>query len=276
MIDPHDCVFFVPPGLKKFKLDLFERIARHIQDLGGKVIRHDYNELTSQAWTRIPIIGCSPPFRNAIKQWRETNTPWIYWDRGYLRRWWSKGLPPADQSIEKGGYYRWHLGEFQMSKIRDVPDDRWKALRLDGSVKPWRQAAGDGPILIADTLADYWNVRGLPERWSTFIAERLQQHTTRPIRIRDKESKIGLDRELIGTNAHALVTHGSIAAVEAAVLGFPVFTDSSCAAALVGSTDFGELERPVFPDRTRWLHNLAYCQYTERELCDGTLWRLLQ
>jgi hypothetical protein len=277
MVDPHDCVFFVPPGLKKFKLDLFERIAKHIQDLGGKVIRHDYNKLTAQAWTRIPIVGCSPPFRDAIKQWRETNTPWIYWDRGYLRRWWSKGLPPADQSIERGGYYRWHLGEFQMSKIRDVPDDRWKALRLDGSVKPWREhAAADAPFLIADTLADYWLVRGLSQSWSLLLSEALRLQTERPIIVRDKESKIGLDRELVDRKTYALLTHGSIAAVEAAILGFPVFVDSSSAAALVGSSISGDLGKPVFPDRTKWLHSLAYCQYTERELCDGTLWRLLQ
>jgi hypothetical protein len=276
MIDPHDFVFYVPPGLKKFKLDLFERVARHITDLGGKVIRHDPQKLEAEAWSRIPIIGCTPAFRDAIARWRKEGMPWIYWDRGYLRRWWSKGLPPADQAIEKGGYYRWHLGEFQMSKIRDVPADRWKALRLDGSIKPWRDSAPGSPIIIADTLADYWNVRGLPERWSHFIGERLGQHSKRRIIVRDKESKIGLDRELIDTAAHALVTHGSIAAVEAAILGFPVFVDRSSAAALVGNIDFGDLENPVRPPREKWLHSLAYCQYTERELCDGTLWRLLE
>lgn len=276
MIDPHDCAFFVPPGLKKFKLDLFERIAKHISDLGGTVIRHDYAKLMAAAGYRIPIVGCSPPFRDAIAHWRLNKIPWIYWDRGYLRRWWSKGLPPADQSIEKGGYYRWHVGEFQLSKLRDVPDDRWKALRLDKCVKPWRDSRSFDGVLIADTLADYWDVRGLDRRWSYVTADGLRLITRRPIIVRDKESKIALDRELIDSRAHALVTHGSIAAVEAAILGFPVFVDVSSAAALVGSTDFGELENPRRPDRTQWLHNLAYSQFTEKELCDGTLWRLLQ
>jgi len=277
MIDPHDCVFFVPPGLKKFKLDLFERIARHISDLGGSIVRHDYEKLKATAGHKIPIVGCSPPFRYAIEHWRANRVPWIYWDRGYLRRWWSKGLPPADQSIEKGGYYRWHVGEFQMSRIRDVPDDRWKALRLDKCVKPWRQGGSErAPILIADTLADYWNVRGLDERWSYVTADGLRRITKRPIIVRDKESKIALDRELLDEGAHVLLTHGSIAAVEAAIIGFPVFVDPSSAAALVGRTDLNDLENPCRPDRTKWLHNLAYCQYTESELCDGTLWKLLQ
>jgi hypothetical protein len=273
MIDPHDCAFFLPPALKKFKLDLFERIARHISDLGGLVVRHDYKKLEALAGSKIPIVGCSPPFREAIARWQKERTPWIYWDRGYLRRMWSKGLPPADHTMP-GGFYRWHVSEFQMSKIRDVPDDRWKALRLAHCVKPWRE--NGRAIIIADTLADYWNVRGLDERWSYVTADHLRKQTSRPVLVRDKESKIPLDRELLEAPAHALVTHGSIAAVEAVILGFPVFVDCSSTAALVGSTDFAALEQPVRPPREKWLHSLAYCQYTEGELCDGTLWKLLQ
>jgi hypothetical protein len=273
MIDPHDCVFFVPPNLKKFKLDLFERIARHIRDLGGSVVRHDYEKLKSLAGSKIPIVGCSPPFARAIEQWRKERTPWIYWDRGYLRRMWSKGLPPADHTMP-GGYYRWHVGEFQMSAIRDVPDDRWRALRLDASVRSWR-TNGDA-IVIADTLADYWNVRGLSERWSYDVAAHLRTITRRPIFVRDKESKVPLNHELDHAPAHALVTHGSIAAVEAAIIGFPVFVDATSAAALIGQTDLGAIENPLRPPREQWLHSLAYSQFTEKELCDGTLWKLLQ
>jgi hypothetical protein len=76
-------------------------------------------------------------------------------------------------------------------------------------------------------------------------------------------------------SAHCLVTHGSIAAVEAAVMGWPVFVDASAAAALVGSTDFANIESPLYPERERWLWSLSYCQFNEKELCDGTLWRLM-
>jgi hypothetical protein len=33
---------------------------------------------------------------------------------------------------EDGGFYRWHVNSFQMQTVRDVPDDRWKALKTDG------------------------------------------------------------------------------------------------------------------------------------------------
>jgi hypothetical protein len=72
------------------------------------------------------------------------------------------------------------------------------------------------------------------------------------------------------------VTHGSNAANEAIILGCPVFSHPSCAASLVGKSDLREIENPIYPDREPWLRSLAYSQFDERELVDGTLWRLME
>jgi hypothetical protein len=32
----------------------------------------------------------------------------------------------------------------------------------------------------------------------------------------------------------------------------------------------------VYPDRTQWLYTLAYSQFNEAELVDGTLWKLMR
>ena len=73
----------------------------------------------------------------------------------------------------------------------------------------------------------------------------------------------------------AALGHGSNAAVESVILGTPVFVDRASAAALVGLTDLKQIENPVYPDRQQWLNNLAYNQWNEQELVDGTLWRML-
>lgn len=272
MIDPRQVAFFIPPNLKKFKLALFERIAEHVRKLGGTVVRHDYARLVSVVPDLIPVVGCSPPFARAIQEWRAEGVRWIYWDRGYLRRVFATWLPRGSDMGIPGGYYRWQLGSFQMNRVRDVPADRWRFLKLDGAVKPWR--ADGRHIVIADTLPDYWDVRALPRGWSQQCADQLRRYTNRPIVVRDKESKKPLGEEL--ENAHALVTHGSIAAVESVVMGCPVFVDHTSAAALVGLTDLRMIESPIYPDRERWLHSLAYSQYNEAELCDGTLWSLIE
>jgi hypothetical protein len=233
----------------------------------GRVIRDDFSLLGSLPDDIIPITGCSPQLEPYYKAWLRDGRTFIYWDRGYLRRVFATWLP---RGIE-GGYYRWHVNAFQMTEIRDVPDDRWKALKLEKELRPWRK--GGRKIIIADTLPDYWNVRGLPEDWSYQMARYLKNRTDRPIVVRHKESSISLQDDL--KDAHCLVAHGSIAAVEAVVMGIPVFVDKESAAALVGRIGFDDIESPVYPERQQWLNSLAYCQWNEAELCNGTLFRML-
>lgn len=130
--------------------------------------------------------------------------------------------------------------------------------------------------MLADASPTYEKFHGI-EGWSDRAIAAIKKHSSRPIVRRTKEmQRFGrkLHEDLKG--AHCLVTHGSIAAVEAVIMGCPVFVDPGSAAALVGQTDFSKIETPVYPDREPWVHSLAYCQFSEQELVDGTLWRLLE
>lgn len=283
MIDPAKTALFIPDGLKKFKLDLFERIGRHIVGLGGTLVRGEHAAVGRLPDDVIPIIGCTPQFRPMVKEWRERRRNFIYWDRGYLRRVFATWLPNGHDLGVPGGYYRWQINGFQIETIRDVPPDRWRALKLNEwrkSPKPylrrlpaeWRR--GGKHIVVADTGFDYWDLHA-DRDWSRRTVEELKKYTSRPIILRDKECKIPLYDHL--EKAHALVTHGSIAAVEAVVMGCPVFVSPDSAAVLMGRTDMSKIEDPYYPeDRMPWLHTLAYSQFNESELCDGTLWRLIR
>lgn len=265
MIDPSKVCLWVPEGLKRFKLDLFNAIAAKIEQKGGKVVRHVESRLLDLPDDVIPVVGCHPPLKGMIEGWKARGRQFAYWDRGYARRIFSTWLPRAETGT---GFYRWELDAYQMKAIRSVPDDRWKALRIE--VKPW--AKGGRHIVVAMPTQPYSALHGT-ERWTDQTVELLNKLTDRPIVIRSKESKTPLWDDLKG--AHALVTHGSNAANEAVILGCPVFVDKSCAASLVGKTDLNEIERPAYPDREPWLHSLAYSQFSEAELLDGTLWRLI-
>jgi hypothetical protein len=268
MINPRDVALFIPPGLKDFKLNLFERIGQTIHRSGGMILRHDLQLLAVLPHGIFPIVGCSPQLQPLYAKWRAEKRNFIYWDRGYLRRVFATWLPRG----QNGGYYRWHVNAFQMERIRDVPDDRWRALNIANELRPWRR--GGGKIVIADTLPDYWNVRGLPVDWSEQTAALLRTKTDRPIVVRHKESKRPLYDEI--KDAHCLVTHGSIAAVEAVVMGCPVFVEQESAAALVGRVGFDDIEHPVYPERQQWLNSLAYHQFNELELVNGTLWKMIE
>jgi len=264
VIDPGQVCLFIPAGLRAFKLDLFNRIGTHIKAAGGGVIEHDAQALDRLPRDVIPIVGCQPESTALIAKWRSEGRPWIYWDRGYARRVFATWLPRG----QDGGYYRWHVGSFQAQSIRPVPNDRWKALNVP--VEKWK--VGGRHIVIAAPTRTYARFHCC-ESWIADTIDALARVTDRQLVIRDKESKRSLQSDLHG--AHALVTHGSIAAVEAVILGYPVFVHPDSAASLVGRTDLKKIESPVYPDRQPWLNALAYSQFNETELIDGTLWRLL-
>lgn len=264
MIDPKFIVFYKPNGLSRFKSDLFDRVAASLVKSGGRAIRGDVKALSKTADQEIPVVGCMPETRPLIDQWLVTNRQFIYWDRGYARRVFACWLPRGTN----GGYYRWTRNGFQMREIRDVSPQRW--IDLDTPVSIWRKNGKH--IVVACPTETYSRFHNLTN-WTEKTLEALSRVTDRPVICRHKESKRPLQDDLKG--AHALVSHGSIAAVESAILGTPVFVDESSAAALVGLTDLNQIERPVYPDREPWVHSLAHGQFDERELTNGDLWRLM-
>ena len=265
MIDPAQVCFYTPPELvpNKTKWNLFQRIRAKIAAAGGE-FTDDFRALHYLPSDVIPIVGCSPQLTPIIKHWRESGRAWIYWDRGYWLRVYATWLPRG----QNGGMYRWHVNSFQLEKFRPVEGDR--LLARPPPVKPW--ARGGEHIVIAKPSNTYCRFHDI-EGWLDQTVYKLSLITKRRLVVRDKESQRPLQQELEG--AHALVTHGSIAAVEAVIMGCPVFVDPTSAAALVGQTDLRKIEHPVYPDRDNWLRSLSYSQFDENELVDGTLWRYL-
>ncbi len=275
VISPRDTAFFIPAKLSKFKMDLFNRVGSHIAAKGGMVIRGgDAKALARLPDDITPIVGAMPEIKHLFDEWKARDRNFVYWDRGYFRRVFATWLPRG----ENGGYYRYHLNGFQARQIRDVPSDRWNALisgnRTDArrlEMLPWRQ--GGRNIVIAEPPPGYAALHGV-EDWTEKTIARLKVFSDRPIVRRRKDE---LDRPLISdlVDAHCLVTHGSITAVEAVILGCPVFVDGSSAAALAGKTDLSEIETPIYPDRQAWANSLSYDQFDERELVNGVLWKLI-
>jgi hypothetical protein len=85
--------------------------------------------------------------------------------------------------------------------------------------------------------------------------------------------EMALDKDI-----YCLVTFSSIAAVEAVMLGKPAIVLGPSAAYSVCSDSLEEIEKlyiPTLDEVEEWAAHLAYCQFTEVEMRDGTAWKIL-
>lgn len=160
------------------------------------------------------------------------------------------------------------------------PDDRWR--RINQTILP---RSPGSKVLICPPSAKammFWNLD--LDDWIKNVVVEIKKHTDREIVIRNKPSRrdrtSGIDslENALADDVHCLVTFNSIAAVEALLLGKPVFTLGPNAALPMANVDLSMIDDPWMPsvDEVRVLCvNLAYNQFTNNELRDGTAWRML-
>ena len=121
------------------------------------------------------------------------------------------------------------------------------------------------------------------DQWMEETIKTIEKYTDRPIVIRKKLSR--RERGTTDTmemaleqDVHCLVTFNSIAATEALLNGKPAFTLGPNAAHSLSLQDLSRIEKPYIPtteELEAWAAHLAYCQFTEAEMRDGTAWRIL-
>lgn len=119
--------------------------------------------------------------------------------------------------------------------------------------------------------------------WVQSTIDEIKKHTDREIIIRLKKGRA--ERQTTDTMEMALskdilclVTFNSIAATEALLLGKPAFTLGPNAAQNLCLSDLSKIETPYVPtldEVFEWACHLAYSQFTEDEMRNGTAWKIL-
>ncbi|MER9768893.1 hypothetical protein NKJ09_22835 [Mesorhizobium sp. M0189] len=151
-------------------------------------------------------------------------------------------------------------------------DDRWAALGIE--LRPWRRAGREIVILPQRGFGEPGIA--MPKTWAEEVAERLKKVTDRPVRIRFHPGKARTDPLPDLQDAWAAVTWASGAGIKALVAGIPVFHEMP---SWVGGTaaKFGieDIEDPFLGDRLPMLRRLAWSQWTEAEIQEGTPFKCL-
>lgn len=204
--------------------------------------------------------------------------PFVFWDKGYTRKW------PTWWRASAGG--RQPLGHLERA---ECPQDRAEERGWLG--RAWdrhRRRRGDKILLIGST-PDYQAYYDLPEptAWAAQVVAEIRARTDRDIVYRPRPKLPGaepvagasysrgvpIEQDL--ERAHCLVTHGSNACLDALFAGVPSVVLGDGVVKSVSSTSLDGVGRPRevgVGERVRLLANLAYTQWTFEEIRSGEAW----
>lgn len=208
---------------------------------------------------------CTPAVWPLLKQAQSEGRTYFYGDHGFFRR---------------GKFYRVARNRYQYQpSVPDLRVARPHRLRELCGRTPEPEWRSDGAtIVICPQSEFYMRQFGInAKQWTLDIVEEVSRYTDRPVTIRWKSQAQRHPIEIDLHNAHALITFASAAAVDALMVGVPVFVLApwaSCAG--MGSADLSLIEQPVRPDhRVPFLWSLAEHQWSISELAAGAAWKSL-
>ena len=247
------------------KVDYNPILKSFVMGCGGQIT---YWDKTAENMTPVVVRGVTK--RKVMEACRARGRDFYYIDTGYFG------------NTAKGKlYHRITRNDVQyFGPVVDRPSDR---LALTGI--GFRKFRPGTNILLAPPSQKLLMMYDIDlETWLNTTIEEIKNHTDRPIVIRKKQSRAVRMTEdtmemALAQDVHCLVTFSSIAAGEALLLGKPAITLGPNAAAPLCSQSLSEIEClnvPTVDEVRAWAANLAYNQFTEAEMRDGTAWRILQ
>ena len=74
----------------------------------------------------------------------------------------------------------------------------------------------------------------------------------------------------------AVVNHSSNPAMEAVINGIPVFVSEDSLCHDVGNIGYADINTPAMPNRQKWANQLAYTEWFEEEIREGTPWKRIK
>lgn len=253
-----------------------EYIDRFSQGVGQPVCDLEHYRFGTVSNAVIVLRGIMK--HKLIKQFWQAGQNFVYMDSGYL------GNRPNTKNPH--GWKVWHrmvINNIQHSRLIARPSDRWLGLGLQ--LSPRQQGR---KILVVAPDQKPCKFYGIDlDQWIQDTVAEIKQHSDRPIEIRARHSNvIKLNRNTAQSFQTALqddvgvvVTYNSVAAVESIMHGVPVVTLAPVSAAdPVASKTLVGVEDVFWPDedlRYQWACHLAYAQFHNTELEDGTAARQL-
>lgn len=235
-----------------------------IQGSGGRI-----SNWIREENTMTPVVLRGITKRKQMDACRAAGRDFYYIDTGYF----GNGKKKTYHRITKNNVQNF-------GPIIDRPGDR--VSKCNVQLTKFRKDGGK--ILIAPPSQKLLNLYNIDlEQWMTQTIDELKKHTDREIVVRLKQGRSVRQSSdtmqmALQQDIWCLVTYSSIAAGEALLCGKPAIALGPNAAGMLCSKQLSEIENPYIPTLDQveaWARHIAYCQFTEPEMRDGTAWRIL-
>ena len=202
--------------------------------------------------------------QNIIKELIAQNIDWYFWDMPFYFRY---GLHDD---------FMWRVSKNALYPKSTInrPSDRFDKWCLN----PVSYTSGDKILICpsSDTIS-LWYTGLTAQQWTKKTIRKLKKYTDRPIDVRYKPRSNTTSGPLAANKSfsqqaqgsHCIITLTSLCAVEAHLLGIKTICHPESFAAQVSNTSLSEIENLQEPDPLQWFYNLAYCQFTHKEIESG-------
>ncbi len=183
-----------------------------------------------------------PSLKDAIQNGRS----FIYADHAYFDRGYERG----NFRVIRSDVHQVHL--------------KWAAESkgYEPEFQPWKRGTHILVFPPSKTMARTFDAQS----WTDETVAELRKHTDRPIYIKGKADG---PLEHFLRDCHAVVGYGTVASVEAAFMGIPVFTGPKCPCTPIGLSDLSLIETPIYPERETWFNGLTWSQFHMSEIESG-------
>lgn len=218
------------------------------------------------------IRGLGKQSQLAIKHCMKTGREFYYIDSGYM----------GNETTKSKIYHRITKNGLQNTGPI-FPRSRKRLMPLKYSYSPFKMK-GEKILLVppSDKVMKFWG-QETPNQWVAKVSKELKQYTDRPIEIRlkPKRNERIADKNILFAlrdNVYCVVTYNSIAATEALLNGIPAITLGNNAASVLCNDKLSDINNLYVYEEEQMLQyaaHLSYCQFTRREMQDGTAWAIL-
>ena len=242
--------FQVPINSKRLRGQLFQYLYKHCD---VKTVERP-EDIEQDRY-----LAFSHPFDDwvfdAIKS---TNINFFHIDNGYI----------GNHNYKTPWYYRISYNSLQNTEVKTPPYSRKHLLEIDSRVWSDWNTEGSYNLLVMPNQSNIFKYLG--KDYNTWRRDTVKYYEGLrvPVKIREKEGKRKARFNTIlplMRDAKLVITHHSMAAVEALCLGKPIqILGQSAVEHWQGQSDF---------DRTPMLEHIAWSQYNRDEFQDGTAWQ---